>query len=254
MKKMTNAERHAVADLDKAAYRRKTGLFKAEGTKCVGDMLGSFELETLVATSAWLDTHAGMAEYAGSSLSVVSARELESMSSLKTPQGVLAVFRQTPQTVPEINPTALTLALDKVQDPGNLGTIVRTADWMGVKDIICSSGTVDIYSPKVVMSTMGALARVRVSYCDLAELLATSPVPVCGMALDGEDLYRARLPLNGTVIVMGNEGNGISREVGAALTRRLLIPSYGDHAAESLNVSVATAITLSEFRRRESLC
>ena len=147
----------------------------------------------------------------------------------------------------------LVLALDSVQDPGNLGTIIRTADWFGIKTIVCSSGTADAYNPKVVQATMGSIARINVIYVDdLAQSISSLPstVPIYGALLDGNDIYSAPLTDNG-IIVMGNEGNGISAPVRECLTHRILIPRYSGEA-ESLNVSIATAIILSEFRRRNN--
>ena len=146
----------------------------------------------------------------------------------------------------------LVLALDGVQDPGNLGTIIRIADWFGISTIVCSEDTVDAWNPKVVQATMGSIARVNIIYLSLEALFDSLPddFPVYGTLLDGDDIYQQPLSQNG-IIVMGNEGNGISPEIRAKVNRRLLIPRFrtGD-SAESLNVAIATAITCSEFRRR----
>ena len=146
----------------------------------------------------------------------------------------------------------LVIALDGIQDPGNLGTIIRTCDWFGVHDIVCSKDTADCYNPKVVQATMGALCRVRIHYVDLAEWLAKQECPIIGTLLEGENMYESRLPKTG-IIVMGNEGNGISQEVRKLITHPVRIPSYPNEKAsdviESLNVSIATAIVLAEFRR-----
>jgi TrmH family RNA methyltransferase len=149
---------------------------------------------------------------------------------------------------------SLCLALDDVQDPGNLGTIIRIADWFGIEDIFCSRGTVDVYNPKVVQATMGAIARVRVHYVDLPEFIASmGSTPVYGTFLDGKDMYGCQLSGNG-LIVMGNEGNGISGEIERMVNNKLYIPNYPAERAtsESLNVAVATAIVCAEFRRRNS--
>ena len=148
----------------------------------------------------------------------------------------------------------LVLALDGIQDPGNMGTICRIADWFGIEDIVCSNETADVYNPKAIQATMGAIARVRVHYCDLADCLANARdhgVPVYGTLLDGGNIYDSELSMNG-IIVMGNEGNGISGPVRSCVTQRLLIPNYptGRITTESLNVAIATAITVAEFRRR----
>ncbi len=147
----------------------------------------------------------------------------------------------------------LVLALDDVQDPGNLGTIMRIADWFGIKDIFCSKGTADIYNPKAVQATMGAISRVKIHYTELAKEIASLPasVPVYGTFLEGDIIYDTELSGNG-VIIMGNEGNGISREVGKTINRKLYIPNWpaGAATSESLNVAIATAIVCAEFRRR----
>ncbi|KAA6342762.1 23S rRNA (uridine(2479)-2'-O)-methyltransferase, partial [termite gut metagenome] len=181
------------------------------------------------------------------------AEELSRCSLLKAPQQVLAVFEQ-PQYQLNLTPVrkSLSLALDDVQDPGNLGTIIRIADWFGIEHVFCSSGTADVYSPKVVQATMGAIARVKVHYVTLPELVRSlGDIPVYGTFLDGENIYTQSLSANG-VIVMGNEGNGISKDTESFINRRLFIPSYPPEreTSESLNVAVATAIVCAEFRRR----
>ncbi len=149
----------------------------------------------------------------------------------------------------------LSIALDGIQDPGNLGTIIRVADWMGVRHIICSRDTVDVYNPKVVQATMGAISRVKVYYADLSDVLRKlrESMPVYGTFLDGDNIYATELTEEG-IIVMGNEGKGVSEPVANLATKRLYIPSYppGEQTSESLNVAVATAITLSEFRRQNT--
>ena len=156
-------------------------------------------------------------------------------------------------TVKEAAAKNLVLALDDVQDPGNLGTIMRIADWFGIKDIFCSKATADIFNPKAVQATMGAVARVKIHYTDLAKELSALPssIPVYGTFLEGDIIYDTQLSANG-VIIMGNEGNGISKEVGKTVSRKLYIPNWpaGAATSESLNVAIATAIVCSEFRRR----
>jgi TrmH family RNA methyltransferase len=165
----------------------------------------------------------------------------------------LAVFKQPRYEYnPEVLKDSLCLALDDVQDPGNLGTIVRLADWFGIEDIFCSQGTADVYNPKTIQATMGAIARVRVHYCDLVSLIGSlKDIPVYGTFLDGDNMYNKSLSANG-LIVMGNEGKGVSPEVGSLINERLYIPNYptGRTTSESLNVAIATAIVCSEFRRR----
>lgn len=251
---MTKAQRKRIASLATNKGRRELGLFTAEGTKCVLDTIAGFEVETLLATAGWLSQHAAELP-TGTPVTEVRRADLIEMSSLTTPADVIAVYR-----IPErefVAPAAsrLSIALDRIQDPGNLGTIIRIASWMGISDIYCSTDTVDVYNPKVVQATMGGIARVRVHYVNLEQLLSDAiadGVAVYGTFLDGKDIYDTPLTTGG-VIVMGNEGSGISEAVARHIDRRLYIPSYppGVPAVESLNVSVATAITIAEFRRRQ---
>lgn len=242
---LTNAQRKAFASLATAKGRRQTGLFMAQGEKCVRDTMGHFELVALVCEQD------GTAEWTSVPELIVAKREdMLKISTLTTPPGVVAVYRipESKAKMPDLQ--ALSLALDCVQDPGNLGTIMRVADWMGVRDIFASEDTADVWNPKVVQATMGAISRVRVHYCDLPVVLEQCGIPVYGTFLDGENIYKSSLTPQG-VIVMGNEGRGISPAVAACVSHRLLIPSFppGEPTSESLNVAVATAITLSEFRR-----
>lgn len=249
--------RALVASLDQARGRRESRLWKGEGTKCVGDMLGLFPCPLLIATEAWLAAR-GDKSVAADRIITVAPREIERMSRLQSPPPVIALFAMPDRPLPPDTDRNLILALDTVQDPGNLGTIIRTADWMGVRDILASPGTADCFGPKVVMATMGALARVAVHYVDsLADELRArrqAGARVLGMFLDGEDIYGASLPPHGDgcIAVMGNEGQGISAEVAAEVTDRLLIPPYpsGSTTSESLNVATATAITLARLRFR----
>lgn len=244
---VTNGIIKWVHSLAQKKNRDNERCFVAEGTKCVLDTLGAFRLRGLFCTENWLRTH----NIEGAD--VVSSSQIERMSMLKTPTEVIAVYEMPDYDV-DLSETvrSLNLALDNVQDPGNLGTIIRIADWFGINDIYCSVDTVDVYNPKVVQATMGAISRVRVHYCDLPGLFGTlKDVPVFGTFLDGDSIYEEKLGSNG-FIVMGNEGKGISPEVEKYVDKRLLIPSYpvGVVTSESLNVGMATAIVVSEFRRR----
>lgn len=230
--------------------RKEEKVFIAENHKLVGDLLGHFHCRLLVATPDWLEENPKVSV---DEIIEVTQEELSRVSLLKTPQEVLAVFEQPHYDFqPEVIRNTLCLALDDVQDPGNLGTIIRIADWFGIEHIFCSNGTVDVYNPKTVQATMGALARVKLHYCHLPELISgLENVPIFGTFLDGENMYQEELSLNG-LIVMGNEGNGISEEVGKLINRRLYIPNYPQEreTSESLNVAVATSIVCAEFRRR----
>ena len=234
-------------------YRKADGVFVAEGHKLVGDLLGAFECVYVAATQEWANRHADVLR--GMEMDIVTDDELRRVSFQETPQQVLAVFRQPKYdvNVNEVVQSQLCLALDDVQNPGNMGTIVRLADWFGIEHIFCSAACADIYNPKTVQATMGGIAHVKVHYVDLPQMLASLPadVPVYGTFLDGDDLYDKPLDNRG-LIVMGNEGKGVSAEVEAHVTERLYIPNYpaGRATSESLNVAIATAIVCAEFRRR----
>ena len=240
-----------IKSLEQKKFREEKRLFVAEGHKLVGDLLSKFDCVLLAATPDWKP----LGNFRAERKEEITPDELKRASLLRSPQDVLAVFRIPDYSTDMATEAAksLVLALDDIQDPGNLGTIVRIADWFGIKDIFCSSGTADIYNPKAVQATMGALARVRVHYTDLLKEISHMPfgIPVYGTFLDGETIYSTPLSENG-VIIMGNEGNGISREIAAKVNRRLFIPNWpaGAATSESLNVAVATAIVCSEFRRR----
>lgn len=239
-----------IQSLEQKKFRKESGCFLAEGNKWVEDTLSSFQCETLLATAEWLAAHPVVS--AGEVLEV-TREELKKASLLKTPQEVIAIYK-----IPEYRPepdllrTQLVLALDTVQDPGNLGTIVRLADWYGIEHVICSPECADVYNPKVVQATMGALARVKVYSQDLAEFLASfSEMPIYGTFLNGKNLYDQELSKSG-ILIMGSEGNGISPSLEKYINKRLYIPNYPSDRSttESLNVAVATAIVCAEFRRR----
>ena len=240
-----------ISSLSQKKFRDETGLFIAEGTKLITDLSVGFRCVTLVATPHWFSQNKAIQ---ADELIEASEAELQKVSNQKSPQGVLALF-QKPAFAPDLAEISsrLSLALDDVQDPGNLGTIIRIADWFGIHDIFCSLHSVDAFSPKTVQATMGALARVRVHSVDLPEFLASlqGKVAVYGTFMDGENIYEKSLSQQG-IIVMGNEGNGISPEIEGLVTDKLLIPNYpaGQPTSESLNVGVATALVCGEFRRR----
>ncbi len=256
MEPISNNTRKMVASLARAKGRREMGLFVAEGTKCVLETINAFKVLSLYATPAWIESHSAQLPE-GIGVIAVKREDIIKMSSLSTPGDIIAVYHIPDTTVPDLTQLShkLVIALDRVQDPGNLGTIMRIADWFGITDIICSHDTVDLYNPKTVQATMGAIARVTVHYTDLPDTLghlAAKGTPVYGTFLDGNNLYDTELTAEG-VILMGNEGNGISPETAATVSHRLLIPPFpaDRETVESLNVSMATAITVAEFRRRQ---
>lgn len=231
-----------VRSLQQKKQRDAEGVFVAEGRKCVEELRSAFELVLLVTPDNATEV------------------EIAQMSNLRTPQGVIGVFKRRGDEAKGERQKArgeeLVVALDGVQDPGNLGTIIRTCDWFGVHDIYCSKDTADCYNPKVVQATMGALARVRVHYIELGEWLqkmSETEVPIYGTLLEGKNMYEAGVisDKDKGIIIMGNEGNGISPAIRKFITHPIRIPSYPENAetSESLNVGIATAIVLAEFRR-----
>lgn len=244
---MTKAEIQLVRALADKRGRSEHGLFVAEGEKLIGELRTShlrvrkiFALEGV---------------FSGPEVEIVAPREMERISQLKTANNSLALV-EIPQyelRIAELK-ERLTLALDDVQNPGNLGTIIRLADWFGISDIVCSRAAADCFNPKVVQATMGAIVRVRVHYTDLTDFLAKAPaqgLPVYGTFLEGENVYDAGLTPAG-IVVMGNEGRGVTEAVARTVTRKLFIPPYpaDRRGSESLNVAMATGIICSEFRRR----
>lgn len=243
-----------IHSLELKKNRKTEKSFLAEGHKLVGDLLGHFHCRLLAATDKWFINNKELQLNDVGETLIVNEEELSRASLLKTPQQVLAVFDQPEYpTDPSVIGHSLCLALDDIQDPGNLGTIIRLADWFGIEDVFCSPQTADIYNPKAMQATMGGIAHVRIHYTPLSDLIRNleTDIPVYGTFLDGENMYGEKLSKNG-LIVMGNEGNGISPEVGSLINRRLYIPNYptGRETSESLNVAIATAVVCAEFRRQ----
>ena len=249
---LSKARIKQIHSLEQKKYRRQEGLFVAEGHKLVGELLAAGHTPTyLCHTELWTSNTP-----LSCPVDLVSEAELKSASLLQHPQQVLALFPLPQWQLPTIETCreTLILALDGVQDPGNLGTICRLADWFGIEDIICSTETADIFNPKAIQATMGAISRVRVHYANLKDILAeaaTQDTHIYGTFLDGKNIYERTLTPHG-IIVMGNEGKGISPDIEALVTDKLFIPNYPSDrpTTESLNVAVATAITCAEFRRR----
>ena len=273
-----------ISSLEQKKNRKKENVFVAEGFKIVEELLDAgFKPKMIVGCEEWMnrpsksDTYSDVINVGlplkgdfstcqpspfkgergeGPLLITVTEDELRKTSFLQHPQQVLGVFEMPDDnSIPDAQwiREHLCIALDGVQDPGNLGTIIRIADWFGIDTIICSQTTADAYAPKVVQATMGSISRVKIIYTDLAEFLKglDSDIPIYGTLLDGENNYTKQLSTNG-MIIMGNESNGISPAIRELVNNRLLIPSYPPErpTAESLNVAIATAITVAEFRRR----
>ncbi|MCG8182845.1 TrmH family RNA methyltransferase [Tenacibaculum piscium] len=238
-----------ITSLRQKKYRQKEQLFVAEGVKVVQELIAS-SLE--VAHIFTTDSHFEIPENIACTL--ISDTELKKISTLKNPNKVLGLFKIPEHksfettTIPDAT-CNLIVALDAINDPGNLGTIIRLCDWFGISELICSKNTVDCYNQKVVQSTMGSLARVRISYTDLPIFLSNTSLPVFTADMHGTNVYKTTLPQK-AVLVMGNEANGISAEIAAIVKHTITIPRFGDtQQTESLNVATATAILLSEFKR-----
>lgn len=251
MQDINNGIIKLVSSLAVKKYRDKERLFVAEGWKCVRDTWRAFNCRYLIATKAWYEQQ-GTAEHYPK-LVLAHKSQMARMSQFTTPSDVMAVYEipETSYTHDEVR-SGLNIVLDNIQDPGNLGTIMRLADWYGIRNIFASKSTVDVYNHKVVQATMGAISRVKAHYCDLDFFLDDyDDMPVMGTFLDGDNIYGAKLPEGGAFVIFGNEGQGISPKIAAHVTQRLHIPAMprkGEHS-ESLNVGIAAAITISELRR-----
>ena len=241
---ITKAEIQSIRALADKRGRVEQGAFIAEGEKLIAELRASALRVRKIYTTKPLWTDA----------EVIAEKDMERISQLKTANSTLAVVECPHYNLEDVEPAKnLVLALDRVQNPGNLGTIIRLADWFGITDIVCSVDSADCFNPKVVQATMGAIIRVRVHYTELAQWLENQRdggVSIYGTFLDGQNIYKTERGSCG-VIVMGNEGQGISAECEKSVTHRLYIPPYpADRSgSESLNVAIATAITCSEFRR-----
>jgi RNA methyltransferase, TrmH family len=231
-----------ITSLHQKKFRSLHGLFIAEGIKVIQELLtAGLEIDFLYETTLIKWNHLKIEP------TLITEVELKKISALATVNNCLAVFKIPP--VQKINENGLILALDTIQDPGNLGTIIRLCDWFGINNIVCTEKTVDLYNPKVIQATMGSLSRVNVSYITLATFLHKTKLPIYGTFMNGENIYKTSLKKEG-IIVMGNEGNGISKEIEKLVHHPLTIPRYGNlQLTESLNVASATAIILSEFCR-----
>lgn len=230
-----------IKSLQQKKYRNQHGMFVVEGVKTVNEFLNShFTVEKVYVTQVDIFNEEI------SNLELATQKEMKQMSGMHSPSSVLGVFH-IPKAK-ELDFDDWILALDDVQNPGNLGTIIRLCDWFGIKNVVCSAHTVDCYNPKVLQATMGSLTRVNIGYTDLEAFLNKVKVPIYGTFMNGVAVDNEELPSNG-ILVMGNEANGICNEVEAKIPKKLTIPQYGSRTTESLNVATATAIFLNEIRR-----
>ena len=242
----------SLSQLSKKKYRDSQNLFIAEGEKNVMELLGSFDLYHVIASKEWIESHEETCHKIGDKLLEGKKELIKKISSLSTPPEVLAIFNKPKyEKIVSLPDDKLYLILDGVQDPGNLGTIIRTADWFGIDTVFASFQTADIYNAKALQATMGSLKRVKVIYCNLEELIKDNDrLPVIGTLLEGKNLYQENIPGYGFVI-MGNEGKGISESLRQLIEYKIKIPPYHPtNHAESLNVAIATGIILSYIRQK----
>ena len=248
---LSNKKIKYIRSLKNKKFRSEHKTFVAEGIKLVLDLIGSCECQLIIALPEIIKAHP---EIKAEEVIEVNLEELKKVTSLKTPPSIIAIFFQPDLNINKTNlKNKLSLVLDGVQDPGNVGTIIRIADWFGIENVICSEDCADVYNPKTIQATMGSIARVSVMYTDIIELIRMLPdLPVYGTLLDGNNIYDEDLSENG-LIIMGSEGKGIRNELLNYISHTLYIPEYpvGARSSESLNVAVSTAIICSEFRRRK---
>jgi len=242
MHSISKNQQKLINSLKYKKYRHKNGLFVVEGIKVIKEFLkSSYTLRNLYSV-------ADIFSLKDDSVSIISPDDLKSISFLTTPQVALALFEVKEQNT--INVKSLSLALDGVRDPGNLGTIIRMCDWFGIKNIICSKDTVDCYNPKTVQASMGSLSRVKLYYVDLYKELKQTELPIYGTDMHGQSIYETDLSQN-SILVLGNESHGISDEKSSLITQNISIPQFGKRKqTESLNVAMAGSIIISEFKRR----
>ena len=231
-----------ITSLSQKKYRQKHKLFIAEGVKVVQELLNSsFYVETLFCTDDF------STDISTDKIIPISETDLKKISNLKTPNKVFGLFKIPDEN--SIQNKGLIVALDAINDPGNLGTIIRLCDWFGVSELVCSKETVDCYNQKVVQASMGSLTRIAIHYVDLEAYLKDTKLPTYIADMNGENVYKTKLPKEG-ILIMGNEANGVSNEIKTVVTNKISIPRFGEtQETESLNVATATAILLSEFRR-----
>ena len=238
-----------IKSLHEKKYRQNTGLFLVEGEKSVVETLNSdFEIKNLLVTKPFYTKYLKIIKDKKIECEIVEPGEIEKVSTLESNDSALAVVKQkeTQTLITKIDENEIILALDNIRDPGNFGTIIRIADWYRIKKIIASIGTVDLYNPKVISATKGSFTRVNVYYTDLAKYLTETKVPKFGAFMTGENAHKFSFPKNG-ILIMGNESNGITEEVKKQITKKISIPAFGP--TESLNVAIATAVLLDNWKR-----
>jgi TrmH family RNA methyltransferase len=232
-----------ITSLSQKKYRQKHNLFIAEGLKVVSELLNSsLEIDALFAVDDFVT------DVSSDKIVRISEKDLQKISNLKSSNKVLGLFKIPKEK--ELQKNGITIALDTVNDPGNLGTIIRLCDWFGVTQLVCSKDTVDCYNQKVVQASMGSLTRISIKYLDLETYLQETELTTFIADMNGENVYKTDLPKE-AILIMGNEANGVSDDVKKLINNKICIPRFGEtQETESLNVATATAILLSEFKRK----
>lgn len=237
-----------IGALQQKKFRQKNGLFIVEGEKIAEEVLTSpeiYNVEAVLALDNWIHQHQSKVD--PTLLYELSNKELERVSALKNPNQVLIVLQQKTHQLPPQLDHQLSLVLDHIQDPGNLGTIIRIADWFGIQHIFCSPDTVEFYNPKVLQATMGSFLRVKVHTVELTQLFKQYPnLPRYGALLDGKNVFSEDLP-EAAFLLIGNESKGLSPATQEMVSHPIMIPRYGE--AESLNAAIATGILCASFRK-----
>lgn len=247
---LSKAKIKFIQSLQQKKYRSEEQKFIVEGEKMIDEVLHQFyfELHTLYATKDWVENNSSLAAQYKTKTTIITPIELKKISSLSTPNQVLAIL-EIPKNILAADQVAssLNLVLENMQDPGNMGTIIRIADWFGISTIFCSKGCVDVYNSKVLQASMGSFLRVKIHYTDLENLFTQYPaLPVYGAVLGGDNLFESKLQKNGFLLI-GNEGNGLSDAIQQFVTKKITIPKIG--RAESLNAAIATGILCAFFSK-----
>jgi len=237
-----------IKSLQLKKYRKEEQKFLVEGAKSVLELLTSdFKIYAIVCTEAFWQANKSKLQTSGAEIIIAKENELTAISSLQNNDSALAEVAMKENNPFQINQDELAIALDDVRDPGNLGTIIRIADWYGIKKIICSENTAEFYNPKVIIASMGSFTRTSLFYTPLERYLEELKLPIYGAFLEGENIHHLSLKEKGGIVLMGNESNGISPNVGKLVNKKISIPGFGE--AESLNVAIATAVICDNFRR-----
>ena len=247
---LTKNQQKLIKSLHEKKNRTELGLFLVEGTKSVSELLKSdFEIEILLTTTEFFDKYGEQIRDKSKIYEIVNQFEIEKVSAFETNDSVLAVAKQKTNNEFDIRDNEIVITLDEIKDPGNLGTIIRIADWYGVNKIIASKETADFYNPKVISASMGSFTRVNIFYTDLKDFLTKIKLPILGTFLNGENVHKKEFPKGG-ILVMGNESKGISKEIENIIKEKVTIPSFGE--TESLNVAVATAVIMDNWKRQSN--